>query len=114
PTSDYQGLLSEEPHDAETTDPPAPAKPPIEEPPGESSGPTQPAWRRRKGAANAGAGVGSWCTRRSAVSGREGIAEPPPVLASLAGRTCRGEAGACAGASHSRGGLPRADNPGGV
>src|SRR5208283_1759045 len=34
PTSDYQGLLSEEPHDAETTDPPAPAKPPIEEPPG--------------------------------------------------------------------------------
>jgi transposase len=43
PTSDYQDLLSEEPHDAETTDPPAPAKPPIEEPPGESSGPTQPA-----------------------------------------------------------------------
>jgi len=43
PTSDYQGLLSEEPHDAETTDPPASAKPPIEEPPGESSGPTQPA-----------------------------------------------------------------------
>jgi len=43
PTSDYQGLLSEEPHDAETTDPPAPAQPPIEEPPGESSGPTQPA-----------------------------------------------------------------------
>jgi transposase len=43
PTSDYQDLLSEEPHDAETTDPGAPAEPPIEEPPGESSGPTQPA-----------------------------------------------------------------------
>jgi len=43
PTSDYQDLLSEEPHDAETTDSPAPAKPPSEEPPGESSGPTQPA-----------------------------------------------------------------------
>ena len=41
PTSDYQGLLSEEPHDAETTDPGAQAEPPIEEPPGESSGPTQ-------------------------------------------------------------------------
>jgi transposase len=43
PTSDYQGLLSEEPHDAETTDPGAQAEPPIEERPGESSGPTQPA-----------------------------------------------------------------------
>jgi transposase len=38
PTSDYQGLLSEEPHDAETTDPGAQAEPPIEEPPDESSG----------------------------------------------------------------------------
>ena len=41
PTSDYQGLLSEEPHDAETTDPGAQAEPPNEEPPDESSGSTQ-------------------------------------------------------------------------
>jgi Integrase core domain len=41
PTSDYQGLLSAEPHDAEPTDPGAQAEPPIEESPGESSGPTQ-------------------------------------------------------------------------
>ena len=38
PTSDYQGLLSEEPHDAETTDPGARAEPPNEEPPDDSSG----------------------------------------------------------------------------
>jgi transposase len=43
PTSDYQGLLSEEPHDAETTDPGAQAEPPIEEPPDESCGSAQPA-----------------------------------------------------------------------
>jgi transposase len=43
PTSDYQGLLSEEPHDAETTDPGAQAEPPIEEPPDEGSGSAQPA-----------------------------------------------------------------------
>jgi hypothetical protein len=43
PTSDYQGLLSEEPHDAETTDPGAQAEPPIEKEPGESSGSAQPA-----------------------------------------------------------------------
>jgi hypothetical protein len=41
PTSDYQGLLSEEPHDAETTDPGAQAEPPNEEPPDESSGSAQ-------------------------------------------------------------------------
>ena len=34
PTSDYQGLLSEEPHDAETTDLGTQAQPPIEEPAG--------------------------------------------------------------------------------
>ena len=41
PTSDYQGLLSEEPHDAETTDPGAQAEPSNDEPPDESSGSAQ-------------------------------------------------------------------------
>jgi transposase len=41
PTSDYQGLLSEESHDAEPADPGARAEPPIEEGPDESCGSTQ-------------------------------------------------------------------------
>ena len=63
PTSDYQALLSEDPRDAETTDPPEdPDRPTVEGPAGQDAAPPA-CMTTSQGAANAGGRVG--CRRRS-------------------------------------------------
>ena len=44
PTSDYQALLGEGPHDAEPIDPGTPTEPPAEGPDGQDGGDIEPAW----------------------------------------------------------------------
>ena len=103
PTSDYQALLGEEPHDAEPTDPGTPSRA------------THRGTDRPKAAAapslhgdvtkalrTLGVAVTPECARRGAVRGGEGIAEPPGVLAPAAGRPGRGQAPAGTGASDPR------------
>ncbi len=112
PTSDYQALLGEGPHDAEATDPGA-------DRPRAANRATRrrrprACMRRHRRAADAGRRADPGGARRGAVGGGEGVAEPPGVPAPAAGRPGRGQAPAGAGATDPRREVPRADDPGGV
>ena len=87
PTSDYQALLGEEPHDAEA-DRPRPRKTTPKAPTTRTTAATRGACMRTS-PPRCGRWASRWLpahARRGAVGGGEGIAQPPGVPASPAGR----------------------------